>query len=439
MKASQASWMTGRRDSPWRSAILLLTIIAPVAVEARADTVVYPTGVFPDDVQNVQAAVNLGGVVRLKAVNVAGDFTPFNFGTAELLPGRRILLTTDVAIVGEQVGAHGTTIRGGLSPIRGLVPVQSKIQGIAFEGPLASAIVITASTGAEIIGNRVDGVVPLLEPLGFTFGDGIDVFTGGSGTTGTVRVAGNVIQNLTADCCAGIQFDGLGGVTAAVEITGNTINSVQSLGIAALRSDGPVLVADNSVAPGPGVAGAAILVDGNQGAAYVVRGNRVVCENPEADGIIVAGVFSDGSVAPLAEKNQITMHNSEFGGLSIYGSVTGALLGENKIEGDSAFALQISEGVDSTQLAISNRLQGNAISRVLASIADVRLGTNTRNNEVLGDCSSLIDLGVSNFVTCGALTTGNGRNGRAAGAHANKQRLLERLHAIAGTSPVGDN
>ena len=68
------------------------------------------------------------------------------------------------------------TIQGGLAPIRCGVPVKIRIQGIHFDGPMRSAIGIFASTGANIVGNRISGVVP--EPLGvgFTFGDGIDVF-----------------------------------------------------------------------------------------------------------------------------------------------------------------------------------------------------------------------------------------------------------------------
>ena len=45
-------------------------------------TVVYPTGQYPADVNNVQAAVSAGGKVLLKATDTAGVFTPFNFGPA---------------------------------------------------------------------------------------------------------------------------------------------------------------------------------------------------------------------------------------------------------------------------------------------------------------------------------------------------------------------
>src|SRR6266576_5757478 len=47
---------------------------------SAADRVVYPTGVYPTDVQNVQAAVDQGGTVVLKARSTAGVPTHFNFG-----------------------------------------------------------------------------------------------------------------------------------------------------------------------------------------------------------------------------------------------------------------------------------------------------------------------------------------------------------------------
>src|SRR5438445_10092976 len=72
-------------------------------------TIVYPTGVFPTDVQNVQAAVDLGGTVLLKSVNATGDTAAFNFGTPRCFPDRFVSLSTDVNIVGERVGPHMTT------------------------------------------------------------------------------------------------------------------------------------------------------------------------------------------------------------------------------------------------------------------------------------------------------------------------------------------
>ena len=405
--------------------MLLVANIALMVGQAHAAslTVVYPTGVFPDDVAHVQAALNLGGTVILKAVNASGEPAAFNFGSPELLPGRRVLVSTDVSIIGEQIGSSMTTIQGGLEPIRCNVPVRITIQGLSFKSPMGNAIGVGASTGASIVGNRIDSVVPLPFPT-FTFGDGIDVspFDVSSTITGKIVVSGNVITNLTADCCAAIQFDS---VAAESEITGNTVEGFASVGILAIRSgQTSVLIANNLVVLGPAfMAGASIAIDGNPQAAFLITDNVVFSDNLTADGIYAAGVFSAGSVAPVIRKNHVTMHNSLFGGISIYGQVSSALVEGNQIDGDSAFALQIAEGISPGEVATSNRLQGNNISQANPSVADLYLGTNSQANDVLGSCNSVIDLGIGNFVTCGRLTTGQGQGHPQGGP-------MERLRAI---------
>jgi Right handed beta helix region len=417
-------------------AVLIGTCILVPIMEVRGastvNSVVYPTGVWPDDVHNVQVAVNLGGTVLLKATNTAGQPTAFNFGTPESLPDRRVFLSIDVSVLGERVGSNMTTIQGGRSPISCLVPVKSRIQGIDFEGPLHSAILIAASTGSEIIGNRINGVVPDLTPIGFVVGDGLDVLGDDDSITGKVRVADNVIENLHAHFSSGIQFDR---VAAEVEITGNTIHIYQSEGIAATHSHNSVSIETNFIISGPGNPGSegnGILIGGDPDAVYHVSRNTVISENPFADGIILfGGVFfvSEGTIGAVVEKNNVTMHNSLFGGISLYGRVTDAYVGENTIEGDGAFALQ-AFGFGPANPTSANRFQGNNISHFTASVADVFFGPNTQDNVLLGDCSSVIDLGVNNFVTCGQLTSGNLIGEQMATAHARKLEALQRLTSV---------
>jgi len=181
---------------------------------------------------------------------------------------------------------------------------------------------------------------------------------------------------------------------------------------------------------GPDCSGAALLVSGDHEAAYRITRNTVTCEDPTADGIIViGGLFSEGTVGAVVEKNNVTMHNSLFGGISLYGRVTGAYVGENTIEGDGAFALQ-AFGFSPANPTSANRFQGNNISHFTASVADVFFGPNTRDNVVMGDCSSVIDLGVNNFVTCGQLTSGNLIGEEMATAHARKLEALQRLTSV---------
>ena len=64
------------------SLLLLVLLIAAPPSLAAAGTV-FPTGVFPGDVERVQAELDRGGVVLLKSTNARGKPTAFNFGPAE--------------------------------------------------------------------------------------------------------------------------------------------------------------------------------------------------------------------------------------------------------------------------------------------------------------------------------------------------------------------
>lgn len=225
------------------------------AVEASPDPVrvVHPTGVWPTDVQNVQAAVDLGGTVVLRARNSSGATMAFNFGTPERLPDRTVFLTTDVAITGETVGSSMTTINGGLFPFFGETKSKTRISGIHFVSPLVSAIIIVASTGAEIVRNRITSVVGNFLPLlGLSEGRGIK-FLGNrdpdGAITGRVVVADNVIEDMHADLSDAIVFDA---VAADVLVTRNRVETVQSSGMLFIDSAGKVAIAANDIEPGPG-------------------------------------------------------------------------------------------------------------------------------------------------------------------------------------------
>lgn len=74
--------MKNRKSIAGLSLIFFLIMIAWLhgyAQQAGAQQVIYPTNT-PDDRANVQAAVNLGGTVLLKATDMNGTPTPFNFG-----------------------------------------------------------------------------------------------------------------------------------------------------------------------------------------------------------------------------------------------------------------------------------------------------------------------------------------------------------------------
>jgi hypothetical protein len=374
-----------------------------------SSTVVYPTGVWPTDVLNVRTAVAGGGTVILKATNNVGQPTAFNFGTPENLPTRSFAMITDVNILGETVGSFMTTIQGGHIPVHGDVPVNSRIQGIYFNGPLGQAILIHASTGCEVVGNRISDVVPshANNPFfgDFITADGIDFFGTSDplhAITGKVLVTDNVIENLPGDYADAIQFDE---VAAESEITGNTINlgpsehGIAGFGINVYRSHNSVLIDQNVL--GPDMATNSIACAGEHEAAYVVTRNTIGCQSPNAMGILVYGgevAGSEGTVGAVIEKNTITVHNSQFGGVFLLGLVTSATVGENKIDGDGGVALFV-DGFDQ-DMASLNRFRGNNVTHFTSSIADVYFGPGSQDNVLVGHCDSINDLGVNNSATC---------------------------------------
>lgn len=388
----------------------------PYAVAAPPrTTTVYPTGSFPLDVHSVQAAIDRGGTVLLKATNAAGHLTAFNFGPPDPNIGGGVNLTTDVTLTGERVGEHMATINGGYIPILGFVPVKTHIEGIDFETPLASAITLLASTGTEIVGNRINGVIGVLLFFGFTDGDGIDLFGNNdpqSAITGRVTIANNVIENLGADFANGMQLDE---VAAEVEITGNTVKfpqsngPIQTVGITAFRSHNRVSIVGNDITMGPGSLDAfpaPIFIGGDLDARYLVAANNVVSNHPNADGIIaVGGDFSEPTQGAVIAFNHIVINSSFIGiggaGVSVYGAVNNSVVLANLIEGTSSFALQVAEGFFASSTSDSNRLVGNNISHHTATNVDVYLGTNTSSTLVAGQCETYLDLGVNNHIACG--------------------------------------
>ena len=392
-----------------------------------AATTVYPTGSFPLDVQNVQAAIDLGGTVRLKATNTAGQPTAFNFGPPDPVTGTGVMLTTGVRLLGEQVGPHRTTIQGGYVPILGFVPVKTTIQGIDFDGPLDAAIVLRSSTGSDIIGNHIKGVVPFLLPYGFTETEGILV----SGfddpmnaITGRIRVTGNIIEISAGDFTNGLQLDE---VSADIEVSGNSVQFLQSTGV--IQTNGILVfgshrnatVAKNVVTMGPGdpaVYPSGIFVGGHPEARYTIVGNTVITQHPNSDGMDIVGFRSSGPTRfAIVAGNHVLIHSliSTSGGIVFFGGVNNSLIFANKIEGSSGNAIQIL-GLDSTLTADSNLALANDISQLSASDADVFFGPDSTNNLYAGHCNTYVDLGVGNRILCGVSVGGSSANAKPGGS-----------------------
>ena len=432
--------MVARRHGwlQWLGTALVLAGATAWTCAAPKATVVYPTGTFPLDEHNVQAAINQGGTVVLKATNTVGQPTAFNFGPPDPFVNGGVNINTDVNIQGEQVGPSVTTIRGGFNPILGAAPVRSTIQGILFDGPLDAPIALFRSAGASIVGNHIRNIVPL--PL--FFGTEIEgIFVSGfddplHAITGKITVSNNLIEISGGDFVNGMQFDE---VAADIDVNGNTVQFissdgvVQTLGILVFRSAGKVNVSNNFVTMGPGNADtfpAGIFVGGHPGARYSISHNTVVTNHPNADGIDVVGLSPDTStLGANVQGNSVTMQSTipTSGGVVFAGGVSNSSMVANQIAGTQGDSLQVL-GFGSDLPADSNQVLGNKISQASPSDADVFLGPDSSNTLVAGQCVSFVDLGMNNRVNCGGP---NGHSGLATPAS-----MKDRSHGL--TDALGD-
>jgi hypothetical protein len=262
----------------------LVACALSAANAALAAIVVYPTGDYPTDVQNVQAAVDQGGTVLLKAQNAAGVATAFNFGPPVQGPGF-VTLQRDVELIGEQLGATITTVAGGYYPVReGFDAIKAIVRGIAFVGPLRGALFFfNPMVDVEIIGNQVLDVVGFPVPGFGTQAEAIVV------RGGRAVIAYNVIEDIDAEFGIGISQIG---ATGPVEIVGNRVSGVNSIAIESTTNLGTVTITDNVVHPGPelypnGSDGTGIEINGT-GSYYVAR-NDVLIENFFGIGIFAFG------------------------------------------------------------------------------------------------------------------------------------------------------
>lgn len=395
--------------NPYIALIFLLLCTAFVANNARATTVVYPTGIFPTDVQNVQAAIDQGGTVLLKATDTFGHPVAFNFGTPQDEAGVNIV--NDVSITGELVGSNRTTVGGGVTAFI-VFGGRNSITGIKFDAPLVKAISIHGSSGTSIIGNEIVNVIPLGHQP-FTIADGIDVHSSNpADVSGNLVISGNTFGDLTGTFSFAIQVDS---VAANVTISNNTfqlgqlptdLGFVNSGAIACIRCHSPVTIYGNTITIGPGLVFAGITVIGDADARYHVFSNTINSQGPFTDGIDMLGIAGDPgpTVAAVIENNTIEVHNAVnfFSGIGLFGAVSNSTIQGNIIRGDAGAALNADELFlgDVMNQVLSNRFLFNNIASATVSGAHIFLGENTVTNLIRGQCVDVIDLGVGNDISC---------------------------------------
>ncbi len=373
---------------------------------------VYPTGVFPNDVDNVQAAVDLGGSVILKATAADGTPMAFNFGPADINESHvgHVFLEHDVVIRGESAPHSRTTISGGVFPIYGDARTRTTVSGIHFDGPLGSAMIFIASSGATITGNEVTNVVGLSLGLpppydDITEGRGVK-FLGNNGPdeiTGNIVVANNVFGDLTAVLSDAIVFDSV--VHANVVVRANEIHAAEDGGIFLENIGGNVTVTGNDITPGPGTTpysvGDGIDLDAASSGRFTISGNRVHASDPYADGILIWGLDPEsGPQHWLVANNKVAMEGSYYGGVTVVGAVSRGLVIGNRISGTADLGIDLlADFYDPSSAPSHNLMLANDLSGFEPATADVYLDTGTTGNHVIGNYDPVVDMGTDNVVT----------------------------------------
>ena len=382
------------------ASVTVLACQVTIAEGPPPDRSVIPTGQSPTDAENVQAAVNLGGTVLLKATDTMGMPTAFNFGPA-VAGSDAVYLNTDVNILGEIVGTAQTTIVGGNGPFRSYVSLRSEIRGIFFDGPRIAGAHVRASTGFTFSGNHVARVVPF--PY---FSEGMKaqgVWIEGYDVIGEIVIEDNLFED------AGWAEAGYGIAIfpdrAQATIAGNTIRGAGLAGIVASPWSGQMVIENNYVAPGPFNPnlpnyGNGIHVVGTfTGGTLTVRNNEVFCENYQADGIILIGLSAGHGPLEnsVIERNRVTLVNSDYGAITLFDEVSNTLVRNNNISGRGTYGFNILH-YSSDGLARSNIFRGNNLENFKATSASLFLDTNSRQTVVLDRFDTIIDLGKENEV-----------------------------------------
>jgi hypothetical protein len=386
--------------------VLGCALFVPSASANSAVHVVYPTGSAATDVANVQAAVDAGGVVLLKATDAAGAPAVFEFGTG------RVLLTNDVVITGETVHGVMTTVHHGIRPFRSSPGLQAlvTIKNIHFDSPLSAAVLITSSRGFDFTGNVVTDVFGSFF-FGETKGQAVWVTdsTQSKQIVGHITIANNLVERVHADLSYGVAFAVF---DASVDIHGNTFRDTKDTGVVVVGGSQPISIDNNVIlggAPEPGFfsAGNGIAAGLGSGPLSITR-NTIVCDNPYADGIALEGVIdfnpslgglpNEVPASSVIALNDITMHGSSYGAVSIYGQISPSLVTGNKISGDASYAVDISP-FNGDETTSGTAIIGNRITQFQAQVSDVFLDYIATNTLVIGHGGTAIDNGVNNHIS----------------------------------------
>jgi hypothetical protein len=379
------------------------------------------------DVQAVQAAVSQGGEILLKRT--------FDFGEKG-----SVIINKDVKIVGEKddQGVPTTKIKGGtrtfFSPLPTLLPPQMPgpkiaIQNIQFDGTLAFPIHVAYCSGATITGNKMTNLRPVVTPQ---VNLSVGVMVGSSLTqppatrkylpgaiTGIITIADNdldVANDTPAKTLGyGIFVSWATGIT--LQISGNTIKNCSRSAIEALDNylgddgSGSVVIKDNKIITATeGIKGPTPQTPNGILVGWFLDGTGAGASNPKQNmkhtiinnSIKALGETSMGvcivTNGATVENNEISTQKQSASPITLRGAQCQIV--KNKIQGSGAVAILIGPSMAFPALTGSNnKCEGNDASAFKASIAEVSLEKDSKNNIVIGSVGRVKDLGIGNQIT----------------------------------------
>ena len=413
--------------------ILMSLFVAGFACAASAATVVFPTGSYPLDVQNVQAALDGGGTVLLKATNATGVPTAFDFGPSDL-NGGWVEFHFDAELVGEHTAGADTIIHGGWYPVEDFGDAQNiAVRNITFDSAF-DGVLLLYGANTEVTGNRASHTVGSFRTPQRTYAEVFVV-----GFSGEVRIEDNVIEDVAAEFGIGVsQFRAAGPVVIrgnAIRDTGyGTIESSFNVSFVT-GAPATVSIVDNHLRPGsaPNAFGVGIEING-EGSYYIAR-NDILVESPYGLGVYALGAPDFGiapMIAPVIERNNVTLHlrtdlRPVFAdGIDLVGTVSRAYVGQNAVTGSGFAALGLYDVNDGSDLGF-NTYVGNQIATFDPTVADVFLDTAAHDTVLKGFSGEVIDLGSNNHIA------GAGAQGHAATGQQVRDATRRRHEAMQAT------
>jgi len=446
--------------------IILAAFLGIASVSSAAVIDVYPTGdpaftathPFPlftglpctTDVFNTQMALLMaapGDTVVLHANNMAGEQTPFVFGSP--FPAPSCVVVKSLTITGEEggdptAGEGMTTITNGAWPFFisqfSSTPSDTdvEISNIHFHNAVYAAIGVFQCRDFAAIGNRITADT-MADKLDYVSGYGFGILVQGLDTNSSDLVPDNVhgrvtIQdnyiNLEENMPTSPTWSTWSilamGTVADIDISGNRCLNDTLNGIALVDNSGVMWVENNSVElgvsnPNEFTAHGILVVQSIStspepvGNAYISK-NTVVCQGPTQLAIELANPVDSAGLGPSSvEKNNLVLNGSLMG--IVLAGIDNATVGQNRLKGESGFGILIFGHSDSLYIfgneddkpvpplmfgtAENNVLTGNNISGLEPLAFGVYFDSFAKNNTLVGGKGTLLDLGTDNTVKGG--------------------------------------